>query len=241
MGKSGAHVLDLCRWALRERALPARVLSIGGRFGSADDGQTPNTQLAWFDYPVPVVIEVRGLGGESDVREASWVEGFDRLGGVHTGVRIECMGGALHVPLDGDPVAFDVEGRELRRWSGGADHLANFLEAVRTGDRTALRADVLDGHVSSSLAHIANASYRLGAEQSPRDMDSIVGERPPLGEALERMRLHLLTHGIDPIESPLRTGPWLEIDPQTERFLLERARAFERGEYREPFVVPEIV
>lgn len=37
-------------------------MSIGGRFGFNDDGQTPNTQITISDYGyVPIIYEVRGL------------------------------------------------------------------------------------------------------------------------------------------------------------------------------------
>ena len=44
------------------RGMPRRVMSVGGRFGVDDAGQTPNTQLVFCDYPTaPVIYEVRGL------------------------------------------------------------------------------------------------------------------------------------------------------------------------------------
>ena len=37
-------------------------MSIGGRFGYDDDGETPNTQIAIHDYgDAPLIFEVRGL------------------------------------------------------------------------------------------------------------------------------------------------------------------------------------
>ncbi len=44
----------------------------------------------------------------------------------------------------------------------------------------------------------------------------------------------------------ITVGPWLEMDPQTERFvgssdLVAKANALARGQYRPPFVVPEAV
>ena len=44
---------------VQEKCAP-NVLSIGGRFGYDDDGDTANTQIAFFDYkPVPLMFEVR--------------------------------------------------------------------------------------------------------------------------------------------------------------------------------------
>ena len=58
----GSHSLDICRWALGQNELPKRSISIGGRFGYDDDGETPNTQVAFFDYePAPILREERAL------------------------------------------------------------------------------------------------------------------------------------------------------------------------------------
>ena len=51
IGNQGVHEMDICRWMLGEEKLPPRVFSIGGRFGYDDDGETPNTQIAFLDYP----------------------------------------------------------------------------------------------------------------------------------------------------------------------------------------------
>jgi len=49
---------------------------------------------------------------------------------------------------------------------------------------------------------------------------------------------------VDVKQTPRILGPWLTMDPQTERFtgtLADEANALVRGSYREPFVVPEKV
>lgn len=61
IGNQGVHQMDVARWALQKQ-LPPNVVSFGGRFGYEDDGQTPNTQVAFFDYgDVHLLFEVRGL------------------------------------------------------------------------------------------------------------------------------------------------------------------------------------
>ena len=41
-------------------------------------------------------------------------------------------------------------------------HYANFVEAIRAGDPKKLTCDILEGHLSSTLPHLANISYRVG-------------------------------------------------------------------------------
>src|SRR5690606_24817667 len=44
----------------------------------------------------------------------------------------------------------------------GGNHWANFVEAVRDGSDARLHADIHEGHLSTSLCHLANISYRVG-------------------------------------------------------------------------------
>ena len=62
LGNQGIHQMDIARWFLGEPELAPRVWSVGGRLGYDDDGQTPNTQIVFHDYPkAPLIFEVRGL------------------------------------------------------------------------------------------------------------------------------------------------------------------------------------
>jgi hypothetical protein len=42
------------------------------------------------------------------------------------------------------------------------EHFQNFLDCVRSRKAEDLHAPILEGHLSSTLVHLANASYRLG-------------------------------------------------------------------------------
>ncbi|HEV8604607.1 MAG TPA: Gfo/Idh/MocA family oxidoreductase, partial [Tepidisphaeraceae bacterium] len=62
IGNQGVHEMDKARWAIPGGTLPKSVISFGGRFGYEDQGQTPNTQVAIFDYgDTQLIFEVRGL------------------------------------------------------------------------------------------------------------------------------------------------------------------------------------
>ena len=62
VGNQGIHQMDVARWFLGEAGLPAHTLSVGGRLGYIDDGDTPNTQVVIHDYATaPLIFEVRGL------------------------------------------------------------------------------------------------------------------------------------------------------------------------------------
>ena len=46
MGNNGIHVIDVCRWALGQDPTPPRAMSIAGRLGFHDCGETANTHIA---------------------------------------------------------------------------------------------------------------------------------------------------------------------------------------------------
>ena len=62
IGNQGVHQMDIARWVIPGATLPKSVISLGGRFGYNDQGETPNTQIAIIDYgETQLIFEVRGL------------------------------------------------------------------------------------------------------------------------------------------------------------------------------------
>ena len=103
------------------------------------------------------VFEVRGLP-------------TDRLKGAGVGVIFEGSEGYVVLSSYNGGAAFDPDGKMVKKFSGGGDHFANFLSAVRSRKHADLNADILDGHLSSALCHLGNVSYRLGNAISVADM-----------------------------------------------------------------------
>jgi predicted dehydrogenase len=163
IGNQGPHQMDLARWGLNKTTLPVKVYSSGGKFIYDDDQETPNTQLSVFDYgDCRLVFEVRGLltWGESSVSPID----SNFIGNLF-------FGSEGTMALDGAGYRiYRGEGRELTdgasffepRLADTAPHVENFLRAVRSGRHADLTADILDGHLSSALCHLANISYRVG-------------------------------------------------------------------------------
>ena len=110
-----------------------------------------------------------------------------------------------------------------------------------------LRADVLEGHLSTALVHLANASYRVGTgHPAAAARDAVKDRGPDAVEAFDRFRGHLEANGVDFAKAEVVVGPWLEVDAETEQFVgsgdtVARANALLRREYRAPFVVPDKV
>ena len=245
IGNQGVHEMDLCRWALGQDKLPPRVMSIGGRFGYDDDGETANTQIAIFDYkPAPLIFEVRGLPNKKPVENERGA--MDNYRGVRVGVVIECENG-YYAGGGGGGWIYDNNHNKVKQFVGGGrdQHQANFFEAVRSRKVSDLNADILEGHLSSGLCHMANISYRLGAAASQGQIrDALQGNKAAM-DSLERFEQHMAANEIDLKKALTTLGAWLTMDTEKEQFVGEWP-AFWANElltrpYRKPFVVPENV
>jgi len=239
-GNRGVHTLDHVRWLIGSEGLPAGAISVGGRFGYDDDGQTPNTQITLFDCrPVPVLWELMSLPAEKGAEE------MPSFRGRRSSMVLECEGGYL-TGGRGGATAWDWNNKRIEHFpgDGGRSHYANFLEAVRTRKREIQRAEILEGHASTAFCHVANVSYLTGAKRSPAEIRRSIAPHALLAEAFDRMAAHLAANEIDLETDRLVLGPMLILDAETERFSgqsADKANALTSRDYRQPFVVPEEV
>ena len=237
LGNQGIHQMDIARWALGENELPPRMFSVGGRLGYEDDGATPNTLIVFLDYKAaPLIFEVRGLPSGTGLSQ------MDKYRGAGIGVVIDCEHGYLVIPSYSSGIAYDKDGKKIKRFEGSANHFQNFINAVRNRNRADLNADILEGHLSSALCHTANISYRLGQSHSPEQIREAMTGNNVMAECFGRMQEHLAANGVELTKTPERLGAFLEMDPKTERFRGDRqANELLTREYRQPFAVPEKV
>ncbi len=245
IGNNGVHYLDRCRWLLGENGLPRRAMSLGGRFAFDDDGQTPNTQIALLDYrTAPIICEVRGLPEKPGSKK------MDTFRSLTKGIVVQCEGG-YYLNGSGPVAVFNNKGQKIKEFTDrrspeeqGSAHQANFLDAMRSRKIDDLNAEILDGHHSAALCHMANVSYRLGKESNRNAMADATAGNPQMSDAFERLESHLAANEIDLTKTPAMLGPWVTMDPSSEEFVgdfAEQANTLSRRDYRAPFVVPEIV
>jgi hypothetical protein len=163
---------------------------------------------------------------------------MDTFMGASIGNVIHCEGGYV-VIADDNVVAHDNSNNEIKRWRGNDDHFANFLKAVRSRKHTDLNADILEGHISSALCHMANISYRLGRKASPTEIRAAIKSERDAEDTFQRMLEHLKVNDVDVTATPLTLGPVLKMTPRTETFAGNTAanKLLTRN-YRPPFVVP---
>ncbi len=227
----GVHEVDVARWCLGEQKLPRRVISIGGRFLFNDACNTPNTQIIYYDFPTaPVLYEVHNLTKKKNSNE------MPTFRGELVGVIVECEGGSVSLYRG---IAWDKDGKVVKKFSGDGNHFVNFIEAVRKGDRSILHADVEVGHVSTAVCHTGNISYRVGHVASEKEQRRAIAAVAIFNEMYERFLEHLRAHEIDPSTATL--GLWLEVDRENECFKdHEEANMLVHGFYRPPYVIPDL-
>jgi predicted dehydrogenase len=229
----GVHEVDVARWCLGEKLLPRRVMSIGGRFVFNDACDVPNMQIIYYDFPTaPLLYEVHNLTKAKDSKE------IPTFRGERVGVIVNCEGGSVSLYRG---IAWDKEGKQIMSFSGGGNHFVNFIEAILSGRRQDLNAEVLEGHLSTAVCHTGNISYRLGEKASVKQMHDQVRDVPLFGDMLDRLLKHIAAHEIDVDADTVTLGPWLQIDRENERFKdSEPANRLIRGFYREPYIVPDL-
>ena len=253
VGNQGIHQMDVARWFLGEPGLPRHTLSIGGRLGYRDDGDTPNTQVVIHDYATaPLIFEVRGLpsksgagtpaGAGSEAGSAK-TSGMDNYRGVDVGNVIDCEGGSIVTHGYFAATAYDKAGKVVKEFKGTDRHMQNFIDVVRSRKTADLYGPILEGHVSSALCHLGNISHQTGRTAPAAEIAAKIKSDAPLAEAYGRMAEHLAANQVDFAKTPATLGLPLAVDSAHERFIGETAAAANallKRDYRAGFVVPQL-
>lgn len=191
-GNTGPHQLDIARWGLRKDEHPVTAYSVGGIFGldkvtppekrtkgtrvyggvetyghDQTTQETPNTQNAVFKYKDGTILEFEARGRYTNNEGSTGQE----VGNLFFGSEgwLEIYGSSWRAFRRRGKQSFAGSKKEERGWAG--NHWGNFIEALRAGKREALHCDILEGHLSTALPHLANIAYRVGHEVK------FVGER----------------------------------------------------------------
>jgi predicted dehydrogenase len=159
---NGTHFIDLARWGLNVN-YPTKAYSTGGRFQYKDDWQTPDTQVATFDFD----------GGKTILWEGRSCNrrGINDMG---SGVSFHGENGTLEL-LDNSYKIFDNSNKLVKsvestsnvvtdQKGSGFDmdkaHFMNFINGIDKGEK--LISPYADVAKSVHLCHLGNISYRTG-------------------------------------------------------------------------------
>ncbi len=150
LGNDGIHQVDVARWGLGV-GYPKAVSASGGQLFYDDDHETPDTQVATFEYDECYLIYEMRLWTDYPL------EGHDN------GVVFYGDKGIVEVGRHGCELTLKGEGK--RSLGGGADfegNIRNFLDAVKAGDPALLNAPISEGVASAALCHLGNIATRVG-------------------------------------------------------------------------------
>jgi predicted dehydrogenase len=197
MTNLGQHSLDIVHWFLGATA-PSAVTSVGGRFALQDNGETPDTQDAVFEYPgwtatwserecsrgTPpaqglefcgtrgsLLISRRGFAVTPDPKIAP-SDAIPRFGGSHPadGPRGK---GERDSAVKRTEAVEDRTGDEFDQFRR---HARDFLECVRS--RREPISDLESGHRVATACHLANLSLRLGRTlRWDAEREAVIGDR----------------------------------------------------------------
>ncbi len=161
---NGTHEIDMCRWFL-DADFPTKVTSSGGRYAFKDDWQTPDTQIASFEFGKDKSITWEGRSCNIFPVEGAG-RGFAIYGDKGTLIN---YGNDDYKILDYDnkvvkEVKSDAKNDPTNpvSASGNLDlyHFDNFVRAVK--GEVKLNSPIDEGHKTVLLCHLANIAQRTG-------------------------------------------------------------------------------
>jgi predicted dehydrogenase len=238
LGNQGVHQVDIARWGINKNEHPQSSISVGGRLGYEDDGETPNTQITVQDYgDVQLIFEVRGL------ETGKYMANQDKGAGVLVGDVFECTDGVLVVPTYSSAIAFSPKGEMIQRFGGGEDsaHFRNFIDSVKAGKQEMLNAPALEGHYSAAACHLSNISQRLGTPKPLTTTDPF-GKNEAANETYHRFCDHLKENGVALEKTNFVMGREIKFESKSETVVGDpEASKLLTREYRKPYVVPDAV
>lgn len=164
------HQLDMARLILGDPGFPKSAYCTGGRYFFDDNREMPDYQMTTFDYGnFALTLETGACTPymqktQPEIRFGDtfpqWLQNATRVDilGTEKIMYVGRMGGGWQV--------FDRDEQLVAQNSGYfplESHILNFIDCIRT--RKHPKGDIVEGHNSSVLIHLANISYRSGNKQ----------------------------------------------------------------------------
>src|SRR5690606_19216018 len=104
-----------------------------------------------------------------------------------------------------------------------------------------VRATPAMGHLSAGVCHLGNISHKLGEPADGKKIYEAIAGKGPQHELIDSFQEHLILNKVDVQAVPRTLGPWLEFDPQTEKFtgeLAEEANSHLTTTHRSGYEMP---
>ena len=164
------HQLDMARLVLDNPGFPKSAYCAGGRYFFDDKREVPDYQMTTFDFGNWVMtletgfctpyMQKEGLDVRLGKNYPKWMQNSTRVDilGTKRMMYLGRMGGGWQVfDMDEKLVAQDKGIFPLKA------HILNYIDCIRT--RNQPNGNIVEGHRSSVMIHLANLSYRAGNKQ----------------------------------------------------------------------------
>jgi predicted dehydrogenase len=149
----GVHLLQVLLWGMGSEP-PKAVLSSGGKYVLTDNSETPDTQIAVYEFPTYTMVWEHKVGVGLGLYNRPWGMAF--IGTEGTLVINDSGGEILREPTQ-DSLA-------PQKFNPGPDprpaHVRNFLDCVKS--RRQPVENLAAGHHLSTVAHLGNLALRAG-------------------------------------------------------------------------------
>jgi len=174
---NGTHEVDVCRWALGVD-YPKRVTASGGRYQFHDDWQFYDTLVTSFEYDDQLI------SWEGKSCQGMKYYGRDR------GSTIMGTNGTVIVDRGGYEV-YDLKGKKINEFKVGSEnsssdligrdsmtdaHFANFIAAIRNGEKLNAAIDV--GNVAVTMLQLSNIAWTVNRELHLDPKDGRIQDDP---------------------------------------------------------------
>jgi predicted dehydrogenase len=149
----GVHLINIMLWAMGPEA-PKNVSSTGGKYVLTDNSETPDTQVAVYEFPNYTMIWEHKVGTGVGLNGHSW------------GISFTGSEGTMILTDGGFEIISEPKKKSLesKKYPGSGDarpaHVKNFLDCLRSRQQPV--ENLALGHHVSSVAHLGNIALRSG-------------------------------------------------------------------------------
>jgi predicted dehydrogenase len=153
IGNDGVHDIDMARWGLGVTQHPVRITAHGSRIDLVGEREYPDNMTVAYQYADDRVLLYEDRG---------WtpygLHGYDSGNAFYgtEGYMIFTRRGYFQVYLGRK----EEPGPTLRGGAGMPEHVANFLDCVRSRKPPSASAEI--AHLSCGLVHLGEIAYRVG-------------------------------------------------------------------------------
>jgi len=167
LSNGAVHQMDLARIVLDNPGFPKSVYCAGGRYTFDDSREIPDFQMTTYDYGDFILTLQSGeftpymLKSNLEIRHGKgfpeWTQNSTKIViyGTKYMMYMGRMGGGWQV--------LDKDHRIVAEESGLfplKPHLGNYIDCIRSREQS--NGNIIEGHKSAVLMHLANYSYRTG-------------------------------------------------------------------------------